>query len=58
VQSRIRLFISVILLLLASQSAMAENHSLLLSGIDSKKHALNEYIGHSEIYSSGFLRRE
>ncbi len=44
-QSRLRLFITIIVFLLASPSAIAENRTLLLNGTDGKKHALNEYVG-------------
>jgi peroxiredoxin len=35
-------------MLLASQLALAEDHSLMLDGTDGQKHALNEYIGHGQ----------
>lgn len=41
-------FTSVAILFLASQSAIAENHSLLLNGTDDKRHALSEYVGHGK----------
>lgn len=41
-------FTAVAMLFLASQSTMAENHTLLLDGTDTKKHALNEYVGHGQ----------
>ncbi len=43
-----RIFISTIFFLLAAQTAMAENHSLLLNSTDGKKHALNEYVGQGQ----------
>lgn len=45
---RLQSFLSVILLILSTQAAMAKDHSLLLNSIDGKKHALNEYVGHGK----------
>jgi peroxiredoxin len=36
------------LLLTLTQTALAEQHNLLLDGVDGKKHALNEYVGHGQ----------
>lgn len=41
-------FTTVAISLIASQLAMAENHTILLNSIDGKKHALSEYVGHGK----------
>ncbi len=43
---RIHTLLSILLLLITPQFVLAADHALKLEGIDDKKHALNEYIGH------------
>lgn len=47
-RKRLQIFLYTVLLLLSTQVAVAENHSILLNSIDGKKHALSEYIGHGQ----------
>jgi peroxiredoxin len=44
----IRQFICVSILLVHTQAVFAEEHQFMLDGVDGKKHALNEYIGHGK----------
>lgn len=45
---KLNLFICSMTLLAFTQVALSADHKILLEGIDGKKHALNEYIGHGQ----------
>ncbi len=48
VRELVQIFFSSILLLLPLQVALAEEHALMLKGVDGQKHALSEYVGHGK----------